>query len=414
MTFLLLLLSSLLSLSGLSTAVTSAPCFAEDCGAGCPIPPFPPINSLNAISELPDPFLFFNGTKVTTSQDWICRRAELLSLMEHYELGVKSPSIVSTSGTVSAQSISISVSSPSLGNQISFVASVQLPTTGSKPYPVLIGVCGSFLNTGAIQALGVAYINFDCNDIAQQNSAESRGLGKFYDLFGKNATAGALIAWAWGVSRLLDVVQADSSGLLDVTKVMVTGCSRNGKGALVVGALDERIALTIPQESGSGGSASWRVSDFQGTTVQTLGEIVQENVWFAESLADFGPSPPGSHANQLPFDHHTLQGAVAPRGLLVIENTGMIWLGNLSVWDNSLTAHKIYEALGFPDHMGISQVGNHNHCEFPQSQESTVEAFVRKFLLGDTTQNTTILYTDGSFVYDEKRWAPWPVPNLGK
>ena len=32
-------------------------------------------------------------------------------------------------------------------------------------------------------------------------------------------------------------------------------CS-NGKGALAVGAFDERVALTIPQESGSGGSAS--------------------------------------------------------------------------------------------------------------------------------------------------------------
>ena len=58
------------------------------------------------------------------------------------------------------------------------------------------------------------------------------------------------------MSRLLDVIEADTSGLLDVSHVGVTGCSRNGKGALAVGAFDERVALTIPQESGSGGSAS--------------------------------------------------------------------------------------------------------------------------------------------------------------
>ena len=31
----------------------------------------------------------------------------------------------------------------------------------------------------------------------------------------------------------------------------VTGCSRFGKGAFVIGAFDQRIALTMPIESGS-------------------------------------------------------------------------------------------------------------------------------------------------------------------
>ena len=81
-----------------------------------------------------------------------------------------------------------------------------------------------------------------------------------------------MIAWAWGVSRIIDVMEtSDTTGLFNRTAISVTGCSRNGKGALVVGAFDERIALAIPQESGSGGAASWRISDWMGTTVQTLG-----------------------------------------------------------------------------------------------------------------------------------------------
>ena len=28
------------------------------------------------------------------------------------------------------------------------------------------------------------------------------------------------------------------------------------------------------------------------------------------------------------------------------------------------------------------------------------------------TQNTTILYTDGGFVFDAAKWAPWVVPVL--
>jgi hypothetical protein len=362
---------------------------------------------------MPDPFAFANASRVTTAAQWPCRRAEISDQLQHYELGVKAPAATTTTGSVTAQAVSATVMlADGSGKNISFSAGLQLPTSGAKPYPVLVGVCGVFLNAGAIQALGVAILNFDCNGMAQQNDAQSRGIGLFYDLFGKDATAGALIAWAWGVSRLLDVIEADSSGLLDLAHVGVTGCSRNGKGALAVGAFDERIALTIPQESGSGGSASWRVSDWQGTSVQTLGEIVGENVWFAESLAQFGPSPPGSHATQLPTDHHELQGMVAPRGLLVIENTGMVWLGNVSVWANSNAGHKVFEALQVPDHMGFSQVGNHNHCQFPASQEPTVEAFVRKFLLDDASANTTIMYTDAGFVYDNAKWSPWTVPVL--
>ena len=33
----------------------------------------------------------------------------------------------------------------------------------------------------------------------------------------------------------------------------VTGCSRYGKGAFAIGVFDQRIALTMPIESGSAG-----------------------------------------------------------------------------------------------------------------------------------------------------------------
>ncbi len=96
-----------------------------------------------------------------------------------------------------------------------------------------------------------------------------------------------MTAWAWGVSRVIDVLENTPTLKLDLTKLAVTGCSRNGKGALVVGAFEPRIALTIPQESGSGGAGCWRISDAMlaaGTTTQTASEIVGENVWFLHQL----------------------------------------------------------------------------------------------------------------------------------
>jgi len=55
------------------------------------------------------------------------------------------------------------------------------------------------------------------------------------------------MAWAWGVSRIIDALEVTPAARINPTKVGVTGCSRNGKGALVAGAFDTRIALTIPQ-----------------------------------------------------------------------------------------------------------------------------------------------------------------------
>lgn len=395
------------------------PCGQESCGAGCTLPStYPPVPTLPASTLFPDPFTFWNGTAVATAADWACRAAEVSALMQAYELGTKPPKPAVLTGSVSATAVSVTAGDGN-GGSISFQASVQLPPpgVGSAPYPVLLGVDGVFLNAQAISALGVALVTLNVDEIAQQNSAASRGIGLFYQLYGGGATAGALTAWAWAFSRVIDVIQDDTSSyvdahgnagpLLDVQHIGVTGCSRDGKGALVVGALDERIALTIPQESGSGGSASWRVSDWQGPTVQTLEEITGENVWFMAALAGYN-----NQSARLPFDHHLLMGLVAPRGLLVIENTGMVWLGNESTYFDALVGHTVYEALQVPGAMGYSQVGNHSHCQFPASQEPTVAAFVRKFLLGDAAANTTIMYTDGGFQFNRSQWINWTVPVL--
>lgn len=218
------------------------------------------------------------------------------------------------------------------------------------------------------------------------------------------------MAWAWGVSRLIDALEKTPEANIDPTRLGVTGCSRNGKGALTVGAFDERIALTIPQESGSGGAASWRVSDWQndqGHGVQDLYEIVGENVWFRQSFSQFG-----STATKLPFDHHMIEGLVAPRALLVIENTSMAWLGNVSCYTTGRAAHYIWEALGVPEKMGFSQYGHTDHCAYKDPQKPELEAFVKKFLLNDNTTNTNVMKTDGTFQYDSVKWVNWTIPAL--
>jgi hypothetical protein len=368
----------------------------------------PPYSSLQANAKLPDPFKFMDGTRMTRKDQWAQRRAEISALSQAYEFGTKPPVPANVTGSYSSNRITVNVTEN--GKSISFSCSITYPSTGQAPYPAIIGVGGSNLNNSVIASLGVAVISFPNNEIAEQTNASSRGKGKFYTIYGSGHSAGALIAWAWGVDCLITALEKTPAANINPAKLGVTGCSRNGKGALVCGAFCERIVLTIPQESGSGGAASWRVSDAQmasGTSVQTLSEIVGENCWFTSSFSQFS-----STATKLPYDHHSIEGLCAPRALLVIENTSMVWLGNLSCWTNGNAAHMIWEGLGIPDKMGFSQVGHSDHCGFPSSQQPEVTAYIQKFLVGNGSGNTTIMKTDGGLNFDKAKWVDWTIPAL--
>lgn len=59
-----------------------------------------------------------------------------------------------------------------------------------------------------------------------------------------------MTAWVWGASRLIDALEQGPAARINTGRLGVTGCSRDGKGALMAGADETRFALTIPQESG--------------------------------------------------------------------------------------------------------------------------------------------------------------------
>jgi hypothetical protein len=369
---------------------------------------FPGVGALPVVTALPDPFQAMDGTRIARADQWACRAAEIGAQAQTYELGTKPPKPATVTGSFDGSNLTVNVSNG--GKSISFTAAVTFPTTGTAPYPAMIGIGGISIGPATLNDLGVATIIFPNDTLAAQVDGGSRGMGAFYDLYGANHPAGAMMAWAWGVSRLIDVIAQTPSAQIDPARLGVTGCSRNGKGALIVGAFDDRIALTIPQESGSGGSASWRVSDWQtanGPTVQTLSEITGENVWFRSSFSQFDNA-----ATKLPFDHHMIEGMIAPRALLVIENTSQVWLGDVSTYTDSMAAHEIWQALGIPDHMGVSQIGDHDHCVWNGSQQPEVTAYVQKFLIGGGTADTNVLKTDGGYTFDQATWAPWSVPAL--
>ena len=368
----------------------------------------PSFSQLKSNQKLPDPFTFIDGSKVTSMNDWALRRAEISALAQKYVYGEKPSAPESVTGSVGNGRITVTVKDK--GKTISFDCTIQYPSKGKAPYPAMIGMGMNTLNTSVIRDMGVALITLPVDEIAQQSGMHTRGKGKFYDLYGSGHSAGALMAWAWGASRLIDALEVTPSANIDAAKIAVTGGSRYGKGALAAGAFDERIALTIPQESGCGGTSSWRVAEAQkssGQNVQTLSHIITEQPWLSKSIDQFV-----NQTNKLPVDQHMILGMCAPRGLLVVENTGMEWLGNVSCYTSSQAARMIYESLGVKDNMGFSQIGGHMHCAFPDAQIPELRAFIQKFLLDDNSANTSINKTDGNFSFDRARWVDWSAPTL--
>lgn len=372
-------------------------------GGGGPssCPKIPGTINTPSVAALNDPFQPLSGSRITTKAQWTCRQDEIKQLFEKYELGTLPPKPSSVTGSFSGSTLTVNVSEG--GKSISFTATIKYPTSGTAPFPAIIAIGGLSIPAPA----GVAVITFNNNDIAAQDNTGSRGKGKFYTIYGQGHSAGATTAWAWGVSRLIDVLETQGTAArINVKKLGASGCSRNGKGAFIVGALEPRIALTIPQESGAGGAACWRISDdvfASGGNIQTAHQIITENVWFSTNFNPFVNSIP-----TIPIDHHMLAGLVAPRGLYVVENN-IDWLGPKSTTGCMKTGQMIYKALGVADNMGFSETSEHGHCSFPSSQQAELDAFVQKFLF-DKSTNTAVSKSDQTF--DQAKWVKWTVPTL--
>lgn len=369
-------------------------------------PPLPTEIHLRNDTKLPDPFTTIRGAPVRTKSQWSCRAQELSQLFQRYELGALPGPPDRMKATLNTNGTSLTIL-PTVGaNTINFTVNITLPTEGKGPFPAVIAFGGLSIPVPS----NVATIIFDNSAFAEQNDLSSRGEGLFYDLFTPNATASALTAWSWGVSRIIDALERTPQARINPRKIAITGCSRNGKGALVAGAFEPRLALTIPQESGSGGSACWRLSDYQlahNQSVQTASEIVTENVWESVEFRKFA-----NDTDLLPFDHHELAGLVAPRGLIVIDNSDYLWLGPWSAWGCMSAGRLIYDALGVKDNMGYSSVGNHSHCMFPTDRElPDLTAFYNRFLL-DEKADTEIFYNSVNLTFDYSQWIDWKVPRL--
>ncbi|MCX7725458.1 MAG: carboxypeptidase-like regulatory domain-containing protein [Chitinispirillaceae bacterium] len=383
----------------------------EHTGVDCPKPPLPSIEELPSIKYLPDPFEWSDKSRgrIKTIAEWRCRRAEIIEEIMHYGIGYKPPKPEKFEAKLEGNIIKITVGVGS--NTINLSATISKPSNApkDKPIPAIIGIntpTGS-LPSSVFSSRGIATITFNASQLTGDAFSGGYKEGNFYKLY-PNTDAGYMVRWAWGVSRIIDALEILPEAYIDLKRIAVSGCSYQGKIALYAGALDERIALTIPQESGGGGTISWRYSEMleqrDKTEVENL-RHAQGAAWYSNTLRQFTTTP-----DKLPYDHHELIALCAPRAILCIESSAIARMGAEAARIDALAARKVYTALGIPDRMGAVEE-NTNHCVWHNGFTSALEAFVDKFLLGKENVNTDILKSKFTTI-DEKTWIPWEIPEL--
>ncbi|CAI4215633.1 unnamed protein product [Parascedosporium putredinis] len=391
----------LLSLSLLVSVAFSQ--LATDCVA---LPKNADLLAAGPQSTLPDPFLMFNGDRVTRKSQWNCRRQELMEIFQRTVYGkVPGPPEALTT-RLNGTDLVIDITHGE--ESISFSVNITLPRIGIPPYPAIIAFGGMTIPVPD----DVAVIIYKNDEIAR--IASSYNSGKFYTLYGTEFDAGLMAASAWGLSRVIDALELTPEAAIDARRLATTGCSRNARAVLLAGAFDERLALTISQEAGVGGDACWRIAEW---------EKQQERFSICDTQCDEPPDGLGRafgnfsrDPDSLPVDQHELAGLIAPRALLVLQAEAD-WLRPRASFACMVGARRVWDALNVSDHMAVSMAGGHGHCVFPERQRTLLDAYIRKFLVrsDEPSGDTDLLEGLGDSStrpVNILEWVQWETPSL--
>ncbi|WP_157435906.1 hypothetical protein [Actinospica robiniae] len=243
------------------------------------------------------------------------------------------------------------------------------------PYPSVL-VVGSLSaeQVATLKANGYGYIAMNTGSV-YSDGANNPHTGAYNVLYPYQAgvyefDSGALMGWAWGISRILDAIANDAAGAgrfnLDPRRTAVTGVSRNGKAAALAAAFDARIAVAAPSDPGGGGLTGFRNrTESEMFTynvpsgydqIYSLNETVQraignpsESAWFCSKAQDFLPDK----TDHSPFDLHAVAALVAPRPFILWTGEAQqAWLGSPSSVLSMQAGKEAYELLGAGGNIG--------------------------------------------------------------
>jgi hypothetical protein len=142
---------------------------------------------------------------------------------------------------------------------------------------------------------------------------------------------GAIAAWAWSYSRMIDVLEQDDR--LDADAMIVWGHSRYAKAALVAAAFDPRIDGVISHQSGTGGASL--NAEKKGESIKGITGSYPH--WFAKAYRD---------DNLAGYDQHMLLALIAPRPVLLGNARRDVWSDPNGAFRAALGADPVYRLYG--------------------------------------------------------------------
>ena len=336
---------------------------------------------------LPDPLALADGEKVTDAKTWFSkRRPEILKLVEENIYGrapgrpedmsfdVHDKGTPAFDGKALRKQVTIYFSKDKTDNYLDLL--IYLPADAEGPVPLLLQMGWSANNLavndegvkvgrswdrstkqrmpatsgrgffglnvmGPIErGYGVATFNYSDVDPDSLNSI-SKGVRALYLKDSQSEPApdewGAISAWAWGISRIVDYFETDSQ--IDEKRIAIFGISRQGKTVLWAGAHDERIACVIASCSGAGGAALAR-RDY-GETIAHLVAPGRFPYQFARNYQKWA-----NNVSEFPVDSHMVISLIAPRPVLLQTGITDKWSDPYGEFLAAKAATPVFELLG--------------------------------------------------------------------
>lgn len=333
----------------------------------------PPINELPDCPDPPDLLQTRDGKKVASPIKWRKqRRPELQRLAQHYIYGYL-PEPIHLNATIGFETTvfneratlrEVVLSMPESDATIRLL--LVLPSNQLAPVFLGLNKCGNHtvLDHSAIRK-PTGWVHPVCEDADRGDNADvwcidtliDRGYGfaTIYceaiapddpDAEGEvdtelpkpgpaSSNRGVLATWAWGLHRAVDYLVTTD----DITNIATIGHSRRGKASLLAAAMDRRIDLVVPHQSGCGGVALSRECD-QGIHYTVDDAISNHPYWYAERFSKFA-----GREHLLPLDQHALVALVAPRPLLDTEGLRDQKANYAGALDSLRAAAPVYELL---------------------------------------------------------------------